>query len=104
MDRGFDEDLEFEWNKGNIDKNWKKHGVANKEAEEVFFDEHSFTSKDINRSMLESRYQILGRSKSERHLAIIFTYRKGKIRIISARPMNRKERTEYEKEKAVTNP
>ena len=27
----------FEWDGGNIDKNYKKHGITAKEAETVFF-------------------------------------------------------------------
>ena len=30
----------FDWNQGNIDKSYKKHGVTPNEAEEVFLDEN----------------------------------------------------------------
>ena len=28
--------VEFKWDKGNIDKNLKKHGITDKESEEIF--------------------------------------------------------------------
>jgi uncharacterized DUF497 family protein len=45
--------------------------------------------------MAEPRYYVLGRTNDERHLFIVFTIRKNKIRVISARDMSRKERRIY---------
>lgn len=95
----FEEDFEFEWSKGNIDKNWKKHGVANKETEEAFLDSSLLVGQDVKHSTVEARYQLYGRTRNGKYLAIIFTYRGKKLRIISARLMNRKERNKYDKEK-----
>src|SRR3990167_9422090 len=91
-----EEELEFEWDKGNIYKNWIRHKVTNKETEEIFFDTGVIISKDPKHSIVETRYLILGRSKLKKYLSVIFTRRDSKIRIISARPMNRKERQLYE--------
>lgn len=88
--------LKFEWNKGNIDKNLIKHNVANKEAEEVFDNEPKFIAQDIKHSILEKRFQLWGVTNTRRKLTIIFTLRGKKVRIISARDMNRKERSFYE--------
>ena len=101
----FEGDLEFERDKGNREKNWKKHLVSYKEAEEVFEDIYSYTSEDIKHSQKEKRYQILGLTKIDNKLSVIFTVRKSKIRIISARLMNKKEKTKYEneKQKIITN-
>lgn len=88
--------LEFEWDKGNIGKN-KKHNVADKEAEEVFFDEKKVIYKDIFHSQKEERFIILGKTKKERLLYTVFTIRGKKIRIISARDINKKEVRLYEK-------
>ena len=32
------EELEFEWDKGNLNKSRRKHGIATQEAESVFLD------------------------------------------------------------------
>jgi len=90
------EPIFFEWDKGNLDKSLKKHGVTNEEAEEVFFDNKSLLTEDIKHSLTEKRYQILGTADSGKLLSVIFTIRRKKVRIISARIMNRKERRFYE--------
>lgn len=88
--------LEFEWDKGNIGKN-KKHNVEDKEAEEVFLDEGKVIFKDKLHSQTEERFIVIGKTKKDRLLYAYFTKRRKKIRIISARDINRKEATIYEK-------
>ncbi|MBI4062317.1 BrnT family toxin [Candidatus Gottesmanbacteria bacterium] len=88
--------IEFEWDKGNSGKN-KKHNVEDSEAEEVFFDPRKVVTKDILRSGEELRFILLGKTKRERLLYIVFTQRRNKIRIISARNINKKEVFLYEK-------
>lgn len=89
--------FEFIWDKGNIDKNWEKHGVANKESEEAFFDEAKVIYKDVFHSRVEERFILLGKTKENRLLYVVYTIRREKIRIISARDINNKERKFYEK-------
>ncbi|KKS88417.1 MAG: hypothetical protein UV63_C0035G0001, partial [Microgenomates group bacterium GW2011_GWC1_43_11] len=43
----FQKPIVFEWDKGNSDKNWSKHGIKNEEAEEAFFDEKKKIAKDV---------------------------------------------------------
>jgi uncharacterized DUF497 family protein len=52
---------------------------------------------DVAHSADEIRFLALGRTESARYLFVAFTIRQGgtKIRVISARDMNRKERTRY---------
>ena len=88
---------EFEWDQGNIDKNYRKHGISPNEAEEVLLDENLAIIDDIKHSQVEKRYIALGKTSAKKVLFVIFTTRKGKIRIISARPANKKERGFYEK-------
>ena len=88
--------LGFEWDEGNIGKN-KKHHVDDKEAEEVFLDEGKVIFKDKLHSQVEERFIVIGKTKKERFLYICFTRRKKKIRIISARNINKKEVSIYEK-------
>ena len=54
--------------------------------------------KDPRHSLREKRYLALGQTRGKRLLFIAFTLRKQKIRVVSARPMSRKEREIYEKE------
>ena len=86
----------FEWDEGNISKNWEKHKVSHLECEEVFFNEPLIVQKDREHSDEEIRYFALGRTNSGRLLFIVFTIRKEKIRVISARDMTRKESIRYE--------
>ncbi|MBI2267834.1 MAG: BrnT family toxin [Candidatus Blackburnbacteria bacterium] len=87
--------LEFEWDKGNIGKN-KKHKVEDQEAEEIFLDQGKVIFKDKLHSQVEERFIVIGKTKKERLLYICFTRRKEKIRIISARDINKKEVSIYE--------
>jgi hypothetical protein len=89
--------VEFEWDKGNSEKNLNKHNVSDKEAEEVFDAETKFLFLDELHSLTEKRYMIWGVSKNGRNLTVFFTARGTKIRIISARDMSKKERSEYAK-------
>lgn len=92
----------FDWDKGNIGKNQKRHGVNEKEAEESFFDNKRKTFRDHLHSGKEERFRIVGKTKDGRLLFVVFTIRKGKIRIISARDVNRKEVRLYEEKIGAT--
>lgn len=90
------EPITFEWDKGNTDKNYKKHKVSNRDAEEVFENEPKFIFGDEKHSAKEKRHMIWGVTDKGKKLSIFFTIRNYKVRIISARDMNKKERREYE--------
>lgn len=87
----------FDWDEGNAYKSLDKHGVTQAEAEQVFTSE-PLLATDIKHSEAEARFQALGETMEGRRLHVTFTLRaEGKrIRIISARDMNRKERASYE--------
>ena len=89
--------LAFDWGKGNIDKNWKKHKVRFKEVEEIFFNKLLKIFPDKKHSKKEERFVAFGTTKLRRKLTVIFTFRKDKIRVVSARNQSKKERGEYEK-------
>jgi len=93
--RRFNKLFSFEWNKGNFNKNWIKHKVTNKECEEVFFDRKRKYYKDKLHSDKEQRYILLGLTKKHRLLFISFTKRGSKVRVVSARPMDKKEQRFY---------
>lgn len=91
----FRELLEFEWDAGNREKNLFKHRVTNTECEETFFDPHKRVLKGVLRgdvSGAEKCYILIGQTKEKRALYIVFTIRGGKVRAISARDLNRRER------------
>ena len=54
-------------------------------------------ASDVKHSQAEARYFSLGRTDGGRHLAIVFTTRGTRVRVISARPMSRAERRVYGK-------
>ncbi len=89
--RKFNKLTSFKWNKGNFNKNWLKHKVTNKECEESFFDRKRKIYKDKFHSDNEQRYILLGLTKKHRLLFISFTKRGSKVRVVSARPMDKKE-------------
>lgn len=91
------EPLEFDWDSGNTEKNELKHGVMNKEAEEVFVNRPFLLFEDERHSEREKRYQAMGVTDSGRLLFVSFTVRQKKVRVISVRPMDKKERRMYEK-------
>jgi len=88
--------LEFEWDEGNRGKNFQKHKVSDGECEEVFFDPNKKIYKDVIHSGKEKRYILLGATKADRILFVVFTIRKSRIRIVSARDLNKKELYLYE--------
>ncbi len=89
----------FEWDKGNFDKNLKKHGVTTQEIEEVFFNSPLLFS-DAKHSNTEKRYIAFGKTNTGRLITIAFTLREKHglklLRPISARTMHQKERNLYE--------
>jgi uncharacterized protein len=85
----------FEWNEFNINKNWDKHLVHFTECEEIFFNQPLLVMNDIKHSNREKRYYALGITNNDRKLFVVFTIRTRKIRIISARDMNKNERKVY---------
>jgi uncharacterized DUF497 family protein len=86
----------FEWDQGNIEKNWAKHNVSPVECEQIFFNQPLIIIDDPKHSTHEERYAAFGRTDAGRLLAVIFIRRGELLRVISARDMNRKERNFYE--------
>ena len=90
------EDVEgFEWDAGNSEKNWKRHQVTQAECEQVFANLPLLLSVTARKGEVEPRYFALGRTDAVRELAVVFTVRGKRVRVISARPMSRRERKEY---------
>jgi uncharacterized protein len=97
---GLSEIVGFDWDDGNRIKSAEKHSVSQAEAEQVFTDERLLVADDVKHSQDEERYQAIGRTINGRLLHLTFTLRdnRTKIRVISARDVNRKERRRYEQQ------
>ena len=85
----------FQWDDANAYTNWERHRVTPEEAEDVFFNEPLVVRSDLRHSTREKRYYALGQTSSGRRLFIAFPIRGSLLRVISARDMNRKERSTY---------
>lgn len=90
----------FDWDWGNIEKSAGKHGVSHREAEELFLDPRMLVLVDEKHSGTEPRYHAYGKTAGGRFLQLSFTMRRNAtlIRVISARPMSRRERARYGQE------
>ncbi|MEQ1728532.1 MAG: BrnT family toxin [Vicinamibacterales bacterium] len=83
----------FQWDDGNASKNWTRPHVSQTEAEQVF----------LNRPLVitgapfwkESRQFAFGHTDAGRLLTVVFTVRGSLLRVISVRPMSRRERRGY---------
>lgn len=85
----------FEWDEGNSEKSWRRHGVTQTEAEQVFLNRPLVVADDSGHSAGEVRHFALGCTDLGRLLAVVFTLRGSLLRVISARPMSRRERRIY---------
>ncbi len=85
----------FEWDQGNLE-HIKKHEVGYNECEEIVINQPLIVNEDVVHSQIEERFRVYGQTNNKRLLLIILTIRSNKIRVISARDQNKKERREYE--------
>ena len=85
----------FQWDEGNSSKNWARHGISQTEAEQVFVNRPVIVTGDVAHSGTEARYFAFGRTDGGRLLTVVFTVRGQLLRVISARPMSRRERRGY---------
>ncbi|MBT8463026.1 MAG: BrnT family toxin [Gemmatimonadetes bacterium] len=80
-----------------MEKNWERHRVSAAECEQVFFQRPVLIAADPRHSQDEPRFAALGQTADGKLLTIVFTIRGTSIRVISARPMSRRERRVYER-------
>jgi uncharacterized protein len=89
----------FAWDPSKAAANLAKHGVGFDDATTVWGDERALDGPDERHSSGEPRRLALGRSAAGRVVVVAYTIRRNDdgeaIRIISARPANRKERAGY---------
>ena len=88
--------MQFEWDPKKAAINLRDHQVSFEEAATALEDELSLTGDDPDHSSVEARLITFGVSSTGRLLAVSHMERGERIRIISARPATRAERTLYE--------
>ena len=86
----------FDWDPTKAVANTEKHGVSFEEAVTVFQDPLAKVHPAPDHSESEHREILIGHSAQGRLLLVAFTDRQGKIRLISAREVTRRERRDYE--------
>lgn len=87
----------FDWDAANAGKLWRRHAVTVSEAEETLRNRPLLVAGAVAHSRHEERFQALGRTDASRLLLVVLTLRPARLRVLSARPMNRKERAIYAK-------
>jgi hypothetical protein len=88
----------FTWDPEKAAANLRKHGVDFREAATVIDDPLSTTFPDSDHSTSEQRFLTIGMSAPGRMLVVAHTEQGQTIRIISARPVTRRERKFYEED------
>ena len=83
----------FEWDEEKNTANIKKHGIDFEDAIRVFEDDDRIEIYDAAHSGEEDRYNTIGMVNDV--LFVVYTERRETIRIISARPATRGERSIY---------
>ncbi|OFW40322.1 MAG: hypothetical protein A3J28_10705 [Acidobacteria bacterium RIFCSPLOWO2_12_FULL_60_22] len=84
-----------EWHWGNQAKNLK-HGLTLEDMESVFWQPYVFAGRTVEPAHSEWRGLFLGQTSQGRRVALIFTRRSEKVRVISCRAMRPAERRFYE--------
>jgi len=93
--------LDFEWHFAKAEEDMRKHGVDFPTATRVFLDPHRIECEDTRASCRAMRLEVIG-IVGDQVLVVIYTPRADRIRIISARKANRRERRAYDTGKAAS--
>ncbi|MBA3028524.1 MAG: BrnT family toxin [Desulfobacteraceae bacterium] len=88
--------MEIIWDHNKAEINFKKHKIRFSDAEMVLYDPFAMTLEDQVVSA-ERRFVTVGADATGRIVAVVYSYRKDAIRLISARKATSKERKQYEK-------
>jgi len=89
------EDSDFEWDEEKAENNLKKHGISFPEAATIFNDPDIATISDPDHSDDEERFVSIGMSFIARLLTVVHTFRKSRIRLISARKATKNEKKQH---------
>jgi uncharacterized protein len=97
----YDKGMDFEWHPAKAEENVRKYGIDFPTAVLVFLDPHRIEREDIRISYGETRFQVIG-MVGVQVLVLIYTPRADRIRIVSARKANRRERRAYDTGKTAS--
>ncbi len=86
--------MEFDWGHAKNEANLEKHDISFDEAIHIF-DGPTLTRADDRQDYGENRDISLGALSPDAVLVVVHTERRDKIRLISARKANRRERKMY---------
>lgn len=85
--------LQFEWDEAN-EGHIARQGVTPEEAEQVIANDPLVIGSNLHKG--ELRTVCLGRTSADRPLAVVYTIRSHRIRVVTAYPMKRRRRRIYE--------
>jgi uncharacterized protein len=85
----------FEWDPAKAASNLAKHNIAFEDAATIFDDLNHFIIDVTKPEYGENRYRAIGRLHGGRLVAIVYTNREERRRIISARKARKNEQREY---------
>jgi uncharacterized DUF497 family protein len=88
--------MRFAWDGKKAASNLVKHGISFEQAATVFDDPLSDTFPDVDHSLQEHRFIIIGSTESGKILVVAHTDDGELVRIISAREATPGERESYE--------
>ena len=89
------EGVEFEWDDEKAARNLRDHGLSFEDALPVFLDPWRLEVEDDREDYGETRYYAIG-MVNDVVVAVIYTWREERVRIISARKATRVEQRKYD--------
>jgi uncharacterized protein len=92
------QDGEFEWDDAKASRNWQNHGVRFEAARDTFKDIFAIEWADDGHGDAEQQFITVGMVE-DRLLFVSYTLRRNRIRIISAREAEPRERRRYHEQK-----
>ena len=87
--------MQITWDPKKAETNFRKHKVRFSDAETVLYDPMALTLKEQGVSG-EQRFVTVGSDAIGRIVVVVYTYRRDRIRLISARKATPSERRQYE--------
>ncbi len=89
-------DIKFEWDENKNIINQSKHGISFENAKSVFYDNYGILIADVEHSLDEERFLLLGLDEMSKLLVVCHCVRENDtIRIISARKATKNETKQY---------
>ena len=85
----------YEWDLVKARANFAKHGVRFADAVSALEDDLALTMRDPS-SEDEECWITLGKNSLGRLVVVVYTWREDNVRLISARPVTAREKTQYE--------